>query len=153
MNAKNLWIAALSGAVLTTLLANVPVVGFINVLLCAGFWGSAVFAVWLYRRLSGTLTVGRGIGVGALTGACAGGLGFAISFIGLAGLQGIVNNIRLLAGPENMGTIDYSIGEAVAFNIAGVMFNILFGTIGGLIGGAVLRTDRATNVKMTAEKA
>ena len=133
MNAKNLWIAALSGAVVTTLLANVPVVDFINLLLCAGFWGSAVFAVWLYRRLNGNLTLGQGVGIGALTGLLAGVLGFSISFLGLAGLQGIVNEIKLFAGAENVGTIDFSLGEAIAFNTVGVMINILFGAIGGVI--------------------
>jgi hypothetical protein len=143
MNAKNLWIAALSGAVMTTLLANVPVVDFVNLLLCAGFWGGAVFAVWLYRRLNGNLTLGQGVGIGALTGLLAGVLGFSISFLGLAGLQGIVNEIKLFAGAENVGTIDFSLGEAIAFNTVGVMINILFGTIGGVIGGAIFRTSRA----------
>ena len=153
MNAKNLWIAALSGAVVTTLLANVPVVDFVNLLLCAGFWGGAVFAVWLYRRLNGNLTLGQGVGIGALTGLLAGVLGFSISFLGLAGLQGIVNEIKLFAGAENVGTIDYSLGEAIAFNTVGVMINILFGAIGGVIGGALLRTNRAPSPKMAAEQA
>ncbi len=153
MNAKNLWIAALSGAVVTTLLANVPVVDFINLLLCAGFWGSAVFAVWLYRRLNGNLTLGQGVGIGALTGLLAGALGFSISFLGLAGLQGIVNEIKLFAGAENVGTIDYSLGEAIAFNTVGVMINILFGTIGGAIGGSIFRTNRTPEQMATTGQA
>jgi hypothetical protein len=153
MNAKNLWIAASCGAVVTTLLANVPVVDFINLLLCAGFWGGAVFAVWLYRRLNGTLTVGQGIGIGALTGLLAGALGFSISFLGLAGLQGIVNEIRLFAGAENAGSLEYSLGEAIAFNTIGVTINIIFGTIGGWIGGAVFRTNRAPSTQVAAEQA
>jgi hypothetical protein len=153
MNTKNLWISATCGAVVTTLVSNVPVVSFVNLLLCAGFWGGAVLAVWLYRRLNGSLTLGQGIGIGALTGLLAGALGFSISFLGLAGLQGIVNEIRLIAGAGNVGTIDYSLGEAIAFNIAGVLTNILFGTIGGAIGGAVLRTNRAPSPKMSAEQA
>jgi hypothetical protein len=28
------------------------------------------------------------------------------------------------------------------FNLVGVLFNVIFGTLGGLIGGAILRTDR-----------
>jgi hypothetical protein len=142
MKAKYLWIAALCGAVVTTLVSNVPVIDFVNFLLCAGFWGSAAFAVWLYRRLAGTLTLGQAAVVGTLAGALAGGLGFAISFLGLAGLQGIVNEIRFFAGAENAGNLEYSIEEAIAFNTVGVMINILCGAIGGLIGGAVLRTDR-----------
>jgi hypothetical protein len=153
MNAKNLWIAALCGSVVTTLVSNVPVVDFVNLLLCVGFWGSAVFAVWLYRRLNRTMTFGNGLIVGALTGALAGALGFSISFLGLAGLQGIINHIRLFAGAENMGSIDISLWEALAFNAFGVILNILFGLIGGAVGGAVLRTDRTPAAKATAETA
>ena len=153
MNTRNLWIAAAGGALLTTLVSNVPVVAFINLLLCAGFWGGAVFAVWLYRRLTGSLTAGQGIGIGALTGLLAGVLGFSISFLGLAGLQGLVNEIRLFAGPENAGSLEYSITEAISFNTAGVMVNILCGTIGGMIGGVLLRTDRAPSQTAAAGQA
>ena len=44
---------------------------------------SAIFGVWLYRRLSGTLTVNEGIRLGALTDLFAGVLGFALSFAAL----------------------------------------------------------------------
>jgi hypothetical protein len=94
MNTKNLWIAALSGAVLTTLVSNLPLIGFVNCLLCAGFWGSAIFAVWLYRRLNGALTVGQGVRIGALTGLLAGVLGLILSLVGLAGAQGFLNGAR-----------------------------------------------------------
>ena len=57
MNTQNMWIACLSGAVLTTVVSNLPFIGIVNCLLCAGFWGSAIFSVWLYRRLSGAPTM------------------------------------------------------------------------------------------------
>ena len=144
MNAKNLWIAVLGSAVLTTLVSNLPFVGLVNLLCFAGFWGSAIFAVWLYRRLNGTVTVGDGLRIGALTGLFAGMLGFGLSFLGLAGLQGFTNGI------EQFIPADASTGEeipawgALAFNLAGVLFNVIFGTIGGWIGGAIFRTDRQT---------
>ncbi len=68
MDKKNLWLAAACGAVLTTLLSNLPFIGLINILRFAAFWGSAIFTVWLYRRLSGAVTVGQGLKLGALTG-------------------------------------------------------------------------------------
>ena len=94
MNTKNLWIACLSGAVLTTLVSNLPLLGFVNCLLCARFWGSAIFTVWLYRRLSGSVTTGQGARIGALTGLLAGALGFTLSFIGLSGTQGFLKRAR-----------------------------------------------------------
>ena len=84
---------ALGGAVVTTLVSNLPFVGFINCLLFAGFWGSAIFAVWLYRRLNGSVTLSEAVRLGALTGLCAGALGFALSFLGLAGFQGTANEL------------------------------------------------------------
>jgi hypothetical protein len=37
MKTKNWWIASLAGAVLTTLVSNLPLVGFVNCLLYACF--------------------------------------------------------------------------------------------------------------------
>ena len=76
-------IAVVGGGVLTTLVSNLPFVDLVNLLCFAGFWGSAIFAVWVYRRLSGNLTVGEGFRLGALIGLCAGCLGFGLSFLGL----------------------------------------------------------------------
>jgi hypothetical protein len=145
MNIKNLWIAALSGAVLTTLVSNLPFAGFINCLLFAGFWGSAICAAWLYRRLTGSLTANQGLRVGALTGICAGGLGFILSFAGLAGLQGFINTARQILPPEAaLGTDSIPIWGALVFNLLGVLCNFIFGTLGGWIGGRIFCTDRDT---------
>jgi hypothetical protein len=140
MNQKNLWIAALSGAALTTLVSNLPFVGFINCLLFAGFWGSTILAVWFYQRLNGTVTVGEGLRIGALTGLCAGILGFSLSFLGLAGLQGIVNGIEnIIPGEAETGSASIPAWGAVVFNLFGVLINVVFGTIGGWMGGIIFR--------------
>jgi hypothetical protein len=145
MNSKNLWISVLSGAVLTTLVSNLPYIGFVNFLCFIGFWGSAIFAIWLYRRLNGTLTLADGLRIGALTGLCAGIMGFALSFLGVAGLQGIMNDVEgIIPADASGGNTDIPLLGAVAFNIFGVILNVLFGTIGGWIGGAIFRTDRVT---------
>ena len=94
INTKNLWIVSMSGAVLSLVISNLPYLGFVNCLLCGGFWGSAIFAVWLYKRLSGNLSIRQGVNIGALTGLLAGLVGFALSFVGLAGAQGILNSAR-----------------------------------------------------------
>jgi hypothetical protein len=58
---------------------------FVNCVLCASFWGSAIFAVWLYRRLNGSLTIRQGVNIGVLTGLLAGLIGFGLSFDDLTG--------------------------------------------------------------------
>jgi hypothetical protein len=147
MNTKNMWIAVLSGAVLTTLVSNLPLIGLVNILCFMGFWGSAILTIWLYRRLAGTLTVGEAVRLGALTGLCAGVLGFAVSFLGLAGLQGLTNDLAGFLPPEDMqGFENIPTWGAVVFNLIGVLFNIIFGTLGGWIGGVIFRTDRKTVV-------
>jgi hypothetical protein len=144
MNTRNLWIASLVGAALTTLVSNLPIIGFVNCLLCAGFWGSAIFAVWLYRRLSGTLTIREGIIIGALTGLCAGLLGFVLGFVGLtgaAGLSNVVGSILPADTAQGMNSTVQALGSIV-FNLIGVVFNIIFGTIGGWIGGTIFDPNR-----------
>jgi hypothetical protein len=145
MNTRNLLIACLSGALLTTLVSNLPIIGFVNCLLCAGFWGSAIFAVWLYRRLSGTPTVRQGAGIGALTGLLAGLLGFLLSFVGLAGLQGFMNTVAQLGGPDAVkGMGDVPAWGRIVFNLVGVLFNVAFGALGGLIGAAIFNRGGKT---------
>ena len=139
MNTRNMWIAILSGAVLTTLVSNVPFVDLVNILCFAGFWGGAIFAVWLYRRLSGDLTARQSVRIGLLTGLFAGIFGFALSFFGVAGLQGLMNELEALAPMESESI---PLWGAMIFNLCGVIFNLGFGMLGGWLGGLLFRTDR-----------
>ena len=129
MNSRNLWIAGLSGAVLTTLFSNLPFIGIVNCVVCAWFWAGGVFAVWLYRRLGGgTPTMQQGLTIGALTGVLAGILGFALSFVGVSGLQGMVQG---LPADATSGVQDIPAWGVIVFNVIGVIFNVVFGTLGG----------------------
>jgi hypothetical protein len=116
----------------------------VNCLLCAGFWGSSLFAVWLYRRLSGTPTIRQGLSIGALTGLLAGILGFALSFIGLAGMQGLMNSTAGLLPPDaTKGMTDIPAWGAIVFNFIGVIFNVVFGTLGGWLGATIFNRKTA----------
>jgi hypothetical protein len=143
MNINKMWIAVLSGAVLTTLVSNLPLIGLINMLCFAGFWASAIFTIWLYRRLSGKVTLTEGALIGVLTGLCAGVMGFGLSFLGMAGFQGIANELAGVLPPEELqGMENIPFWGVLVFNLVGVFFNVIFGSIGGLIGGAIFRIDR-----------
>ncbi len=139
MNIKRMWIAILSGAALTTLVSNLPIIGFVNILCFAGFWASAIFAVWLYNRLNGAVTVRDGVRIGLLTGLFAGLLGFALSFLDLAGLQRMIANIEEFIPADAAKGEEIPAWGAIVFNLAGVLMNLIFGTIGGLIGGAIFQ--------------
>jgi len=143
MSTRNLWIASLSAAALSLLVTNLPYIGFVNCLLCVGFWGSAIFAVWLFRRLGGTLTVGEGIRVGALSGLLAGLIGFLLSFVNLAGVQSLLNGFEQVLPPDVMGDVqELPAWAGILINLLGVVLEVIFGILGGWIGGAIFRTDR-----------
>jgi len=143
MNTKSLWIASLSGAALSLLVNNLPVIGLVNCLLCAGFWGSSIFAVWVYQRLGNPVTIRQGITIGALSGLIAGVLGFALSFVGLAGLQGLFNSVQqFLPADATQGMNDIPNWGAYIFNFVGVLFDIVFGVLGGWIGAVIFDPNR-----------
>jgi hypothetical protein len=145
VNKKNLWIAGLSGALLTTLVSNLPVIGFVNCLVCGGFWGSAIFAVWLYWRLSGVVTVRQGINIGLLTGLLAGLLGLALSFTGLTGAQGFLSSAqKFLPAEATQGMNGLPSWGALVFNFVGVLFNVGFGALGGWLGGIIFNPKPKT---------
>lgn len=146
MNTKNLWIASLSGAAVSLLATNLPYIGLINCLLCAGFWGSAIFAVWLYRRLNGMLTIGDAVRVGALSGLLAGVIGFALSFVGLAGIQALTSSFVQTLPPDVIGDMgEIPAVVASGMNLMGVVIEVIFGVIGGWIGGIIFHTDRVSS--------
>lgn len=143
MNTKNMWIASLSGAALSLLVSNLPFIGLVNCLLCAGFWGASLFAVWLYQRMGGMLTIRDGVKLGALTGVLAGVGGFLLSFAGLAGMQGLINDLRPLMSPEDLqGMEEIPAWGAILFNLLGVAFNVVFGALGGWLGVTLLNRSR-----------
>jgi uncharacterized membrane protein YeaQ/YmgE (transglycosylase-associated protein family) len=136
MNTKNLWIAALIGAVVTTFFANFPVINVLNCLVCLPFWGGPLLAVWFYKRQSGAMNMNQAIYVGLLAGFLAGALGFLFSLIGMAGAAGLVNQLNRYM-PQDQIPVWLTGGTALLFTLTGVITNIIFGLIGGLIGGAI----------------
>jgi hypothetical protein len=141
MNTKNLLIAALVGGVVTEVLTNVPILNLLGCLLCLSFWIGPLLAVWLYRRLQGEVTLGQGTGIGTLAGVIAGLIGFLLSFANLAGMSSFVNGVRPFLSPQDLQNVDTALSGAVlmVFNLVGVGITILFGAIGGLIGGAIFK--------------
>jgi hypothetical protein len=145
MNTKNFWIAAAAGGALSLLVTNLPYVGFINCLLCAGFWGSAIFAVWLYRRLNGSVRLGEAVKVGAASGLVAGVVGLLLSIVGLAGVQAMMNGLEgVIPAKDLQGMQDIPAWAGWLINVIGVVIEIGFGALGGWIGGAIFDPNRKT---------
>jgi hypothetical protein len=149
MDTKNVWIASLSGAGLSLLVSNLPFIGLVNCLLCSGFWGSAIFAVWLYQRLGSALSIRQGIKIGTLAGLVAGVIGFGLSFIGLAGAQGFLNSAQqFLPADATQGMEDIPAWGEYIFNFLGVLFEVGFGALGGWIGAVIFDPARKTKIRV-----
>jgi hypothetical protein len=140
---RNLLLASLIGGAVSLILTNVPVINLVNCLLCAGFWAGPLFAVWIYKRQTGSVTLGQGVAIGALAGVWSGVIGLLLSLVNLAGIQAVMDSLAVLAPEgtdlgESLGTV-----ESTLLNLGGVAFEIGIGAVGGLIGGALFRTKTA----------
>ena len=146
MNTKYLLAASLAGGLISTVLANTPYINLINLLVCAGFWIGPIVAVWLYRRLGGTLTLGQAVVTGMLAGAWHGLFGLALSQVGLAGAGSLLNEVRPFVPAEDWPNLETALTGVggMLFNLAGVVIDVAFGFIGGLVGGAIFRARRVT---------
>jgi uncharacterized membrane protein YeaQ/YmgE (transglycosylase-associated protein family) len=148
MNTKNLLIASLIGAVVTTFFANVPVINLLNCLVCLPFWGGPLLAVWFYKHQTGSMNLTHGVYVGLLTGVFAGVFGLLFSFVGMAGASALVNLLRQYMPAEEIPPL-LTGGAALAFTFMGVLTNIVFGLIGGLVGGAIFKDKTPAAVAAT----
>lgn len=141
MNTKNLLLASLVGALVTTALAHIPVLNLVNCLLCIGFWGGAIIAVLIYKNMTGSMTLGQAVWVGILTGVFSGILGLLLGLIGLAGAAGLASRFSqyMPSGmPRDFNPTGF--GMRVVFGLVGLVADVVFGLIGGLIGGALFQT-------------
>jgi len=134
----------LIGAVVTTVLANIPFVNLLNCLLCLPFWGGPLLAAWYYQRQTCTMTMNHAISVGALTGLFAGILGFLLSLVGMAGASSLANQVSQYLPADSIPPDILTGPASFLFTCAGVLTNIVFGVIGGLIAGAIFKQKSPT---------
>lgn len=146
MNTKHLLTASLLGGLISLVLANTPFVNLINLLLCAGFWIGPIAAVWLFRRLNGMVTLREAILTGILAGAWHGLFGLVLSPLGLAGAGGMLSAMRPFMSAQDLPDLETALTgvSGLLFNLFGVGIDIVFGFVGGLIGGAIFSARRAT---------
>ena len=147
MNTKHVLTASLAGGLISLRLVNTPFLNLINLLVCAGFWIGPMVAVWLYRRLAGGITLRDALIIGVLAGAWHGVIGMAFSPLGLAGAGGLLSAARQLLPPQDWPDVEPALTGVggLLFNLIGTAIDIAFGFVGGLVGGAIFRSDRAVD--------
>jgi hypothetical protein len=146
MNTKHLLTASLIGGLLSIVLANTPYLNLINVLLCAGFWIGPIAAVGIYRRQAGAVTLAQAVLIGILAGAWHALFGLLLSPIGLAGAGGILKDVQPLLSADDQGDALKALTgvNGVLLNLVGSLFDIVFGFLGGLVGGAIFGAHQTT---------
>jgi hypothetical protein len=115
-------------------------------LLCAGFWIGPIVAVWLYRRLNGSLTFREAIFTGILAGAWHGLFGLVLSPLGLAGAGGLLCAAQPFMQAQDLSALESNLTGigGLLFNLVGTLVDLFFGLVGGLIGGALFGPRRVT---------
>ena len=145
MNTKHLLTASLVGGLISLVLVNTPVINLINLLICAGFWIGPIVAVWLYRRLNGTVILREAVITGMLAGAWHGLFGLVLSPLGLAGAGGLLKEIAPFMSGQDLTNLETTLTGVggMLFNLFGVAVDVILGLLGGLIGGAIFGSRRA----------
>jgi hypothetical protein len=138
-------VASLTGGLISLVLVNTPFVNLINLLICAGFWIGPMVAVWLYRRLDGVVTLRQAMIIGVLAGAWHGLFGLVLSPLGLAGAGGLFNELRPFMSAQDLPDLETALTGigGMLFNLIGVVIDIAFGFLGGLVSGGIFGARRA----------
>jgi hypothetical protein len=145
MNSRAFFLSALISGLLMGLLANFPVLNFINCILCFWIWLGGIFAVFLYTRFARgepVLSVGQGAGLGAIAGVIAavfGSLVFVLSSaISMPMMASIARFLQIEGDiPTGQGGFGEIIGATLFFGCLNIVLYPLFGAIGGLIGSGL----------------
>ncbi len=146
MNTKHLLTASLIGGLTSIVLANAPYLNLINLLLCAGFWIGPIVAVWLYRRLDGSLTLRQAILTGILAGAWHALFGLLLSPLSLAGAGGLLKEVQPFVSAQDWSGVETNLTGVggMLFNLFGAGVDIVFGFLGGLIGNVIFGVRQTT---------
>ncbi len=146
MNTKHLLISSLVGGLISVVLANAPFVNLINLLVCIGFWIGPLVAVWLYRRQEPAMTLNQALVVGLMAGLWHGLFGLILSPLGLAGAGSLLNEVQPFMSAQDALSATAAVTGigGLAFNLIGLVVDVIFGFIGGAVGGVIFKARQAT---------
>jgi hypothetical protein len=136
LNMTSVLYAAGIAGVAAGILSVVPLVNFVNCLLCGWLWVGGGAAVYLYNnREKVSLDSGNGFLLGAIAGVIAAVIIAVGSAIGFAGVS--------VSDPEFAPYLDQiGVGAAAVAGfslICSAAFSIVFGGLGGLIGASIFK--------------
>lgn len=137
LNMTDALISAAIGGVAITLLTMVPILNLINILCCLGIMLGG-FAGTIFYQSRNSIDVKKGALIGLFSG-LVGGVIIAVAYIIMYVAMPAMLNQRATQIMAQTGTT-MALGILVAVTIAvEFVLSIGFGTLGGLIGGAIFK--------------
>lgn len=146
MNTRSFLLSSLIAGIVIGLLGNLPLLNFVNCLLCLWVWVGGFFAVYVYGRYERgrpSLTLAQGAGLGALSGLIGALFGTLVllgtSSLTLPLMQGLARALQI-EGDALLGSGGFGETLTVALILLGldIVLYPLFGALGGVIGVSVL---------------
>ena len=138
MNTRNLLIASVIGGLVTAFLAYVPIISFLNCLLCLPFWAGPILGTWYYKRETGMMPMNHALTVGAVSGVIAGVIGFIVGLL-FTNQAALAQQLNQILPPGSVPPELAAGGASVLSGLLGILFAVIFGVIGGAIGGAIFK--------------
>ncbi len=151
MNSRSLWPSVLIAGAAMGLLGNLPLLNFVNCILCIWAWLGGALAVVLYRRYQkgqAAATTGQAAGLGAIAGVVGALIGFVVYFAtasisaplmdAVARALNVQSDLQL--GTQNPGS---ALGGALFFMAVDLVLYPLFGALGGLVTATIINKPAA----------
>jgi len=140
MNTRAFLLASLIAGVVMGLLGGLPIISIANCVLCMWVWGSAILAVFLYRKLEGSqpfVSLGQGALLGVVSGVIGALIVWLISLITRQAATEAIGQAFQMAGMEAPSFL--AGGVAILGLFIDLVLYAIFGAVGGLIGAAIFK--------------
>jgi len=137
MDKKQVFLAALIGGIVMTIMTHVPYLNYLNYVLCAGIILGGFVGGWYYSKKN-ALSPKDGAIIGLYSGLMG---GLLMSIMGIIIAVTTASPLTQLLGLLGLGTVATTTIIVLSI-ISTIMYFVLgigFGTLGGLIAGAVFQ--------------
>ena len=144
MNTRAFMLSALIAGLVIGLLGSLPLINFVNCLLCLWVWVGGFFAVYLYRRNTPggvPLTLAQGTGLGAAAGVIGAFIGLLVYLATGALTMPMMNELARTLEidlPQQSGGFGDTLIGGLIFLVIDLVLYPLFGAIAGLLGANLL---------------
>ncbi len=147
MNARSMWLSALIAGAAMGLLGNLPLINFVNCILCLWVWLGGGLAVVLYRRFQGGQPVGtqgQAAALGAITGVIGALIGAVVYYATASLSEPLMTSVMQaldIQGGLSLGTQNPASapGGALVFLLVDIILYPIFGALGGLVTWNILK--------------